>query len=153
MAIDPFTITNAEQAEALVRERGLRLSHARRRLIRALLRAPGPVGAETIAAGLDGRVAVADLGSVYRNLEALESIGLVRRLDLGGGPALYALANRMAPAYLVCESCGVQRGLAAADLAPLRESISRRTGFEASFARFPIVGVCEACAAASGELS
>ena len=47
------------------------------------------MSAETLAR----RLPHCDLGSVYRNLEALEAIGLVRHVHLGHGPGMYALAT------------------------------------------------------------
>ena len=49
--------------------------------------------ADAIAAGLDGRLPSSDLASVYRNLDTLEEIGLVRHFHVGHGPGLYALAT------------------------------------------------------------
>ena len=74
--------------------RGLRVSAARRLVLEALFAAERPVTAEEIAAGLDGRLPASDLASVYRNLETLEELGLVRHVHLGHGPGLYALAGR-----------------------------------------------------------
>lgn len=49
--------------------------------------------AEQIAGGLDGQVPPSDLGSVYRNLETLEGLGVVRHMHAGHGPGLYAIAH------------------------------------------------------------
>src|SRR5262249_37481808 len=65
-------------AIALVRERGLRVSAARRLVLESLLAADGPMSAEQIAAGIGGRVPSSDIGSVYRNLQAFEEIGVAR---------------------------------------------------------------------------
>ena len=96
--------------------------------------------------GLGGRVLESDVGSVYRNLELLERVGLVRHAHLGHGPAVYALAGKLAPAYLICERCGGRRALTDRELEPLRRSIRTRFGYEARFRHFPITGLCETCA-------
>src|SRR5271154_4004169 len=70
-------------AMALMRERGLRVSAARRLVLEALLAADGPMSAEQIAHGIGGRVPSSDVASVYRNLHALHDIGLVRHVHLG----------------------------------------------------------------------
>ena len=46
------------------------------------------------AGGLGGRLPASDLGSVYRNLEALERAGLVRHVHAGHGAGRYALATQ-----------------------------------------------------------
>src|ERR1700680_79755 len=79
-------------AVAFMRERGLRLSAARRLVLEALLVADGPMSAEQIAQGIGGRVPSSDIASVYRNLQAFEDIGLVRHVHLGPGPALHDAA-------------------------------------------------------------
>ena len=46
-----------------------------------------------------------DLASVYRNLDTLEEIGLVRHVHLGHGPGLYSLAGADVE-FVTCERCG-----------------------------------------------
>jgi len=135
-------------AIALMRERGLRVSAARRLVVEALLAADGPMSAEQIAEGIGGRVPSSDIASVYRNLQAFEDIGLVRHVHLGHGPGLHALAVAGEREYLTCERCADYRAVASEDLDPVRELIARQFGYQASFTHFPIVGLCPGCAAA-----
>src|ERR1700727_3475980 len=99
MTIAPDTpalpCTDVAAAVAVLRGRGLRLSAARRLVLEALFAAEGPVSAEYVARRL--RV---DLSSVYRNLELLESHGLVRHVHLGHGPGLYVLRGDGEQEYL-----------------------------------------------------
>ncbi|UTI65159.1 transcriptional repressor [Paraconexibacter antarcticus] len=44
-----------------------------------------------------------DLSSVYRNLERLEALGVVRHVHLDHGPGLYTLQRDSDTDYLVCE--------------------------------------------------
>jgi Fur family ferric uptake transcriptional regulator len=139
-------VTSVESAVDALRERGLRVSAARRLVLEALVAAGAPVTAEQIAAGLDGRLPRSDLASVYRNLEVFEDLGLVRHVHLGHGPGLYALAGQGEREYLVCERCGRVVALEPAKLDAAREAVRAATGFEAHFSHFPIVGRCFACA-------
>ena len=134
-------------ATALMRARGLRVSAARRLVAAALLAADGPMSAEQIAEGIGGRVPASDLGSVYRNLQAFEEAGLVHHVHLGHSPGLYALAVAGEREYLACERCGDYRAVAPQQLGAVRELIEREFGYLASFAHFPIVGLCAGCAA------
>ena len=113
---------DVEEAVAAVRARGLRLSTPRRIVIEALFASPDPVSAEGIAGGLGGRLPKSDLTSVYRNLEVLEQLGLVRHVHFGHAPGLYALASRDEQEYVVCERCSSSHARA----------ISGRTGQNAS---------------------
>jgi Fur family ferric uptake transcriptional regulator len=137
---------DVEAATAAVRARGLRLTSARRLLIEALFAADEPVSAARIADGLAGKLPASDVAAVYRNLELLEEIGLVRHVHLGHGPGLYALADRVESEYLQCERCGQLRSVRPSTLDGARDEIRRATGYEPRFAHFPIVGLCPDCA-------
>jgi Fur family transcriptional regulator, ferric uptake regulator len=129
-----------------LRARGLRLSAARRLVLEALYGAPGPVTAEQIADGLAGRLPRSDLASVYRNLETLEQLGLVRHVHLGHGPGLYTPSGAGEREYLVCDSCSTVTAVDAEDMKPVRALIEKRFGYEAHFSHFPILGLCAECA-------
>jgi Fe2+ or Zn2+ uptake regulation protein len=73
-----FPVDSLDAAFAVVRREGLRLSAARRIVLQALFAADGPITAERIASGLDGRLATLDLTSVYRNFVQLQ-IGKSKR--------------------------------------------------------------------------
>jgi Fur family ferric uptake transcriptional regulator len=137
-----------ESAAAVVRASGLRLSAARRLVLEALYRADEPLTADRIAGGLDGRLPPSDVASVYRNLEALEEIGLVRHVHLGHGPGLYVRAAAGVSEYLLCDRCGAVRAVDPHALDGVREQIRRAFGHEARFTHFPIAGLCEECARA-----
>jgi Fur family ferric uptake transcriptional regulator len=137
-----------EDVAAAVRARGGRFSTSLRLVLEALFAADGPVSAEYIAGGSDGRGPVLDPTSVYRNLERLEQLGVVRHVHLGHGAGRYALATSELE-YLACERCDAVIGVDAARLDPLRDEIRAAFGFEAHFGHFPIVGLCARCAAAA----
>jgi Fur family transcriptional regulator, ferric uptake regulator len=134
-----------QSAIEALRERGLRVSSARRLVLEALFPAGGPISAEQIADGLAGRLPRSDLASVYRNLETLEDVGLVRHYHLGHGPGLYALAGPERE-HLVCDSCRAVLAVDPDDMDEVRSLIRARFGYEARFSHFPIIGLCEECA-------
>lgn len=142
----PLAAPHVDAAMAALRERGLRASSARRLVLEALFAAQEPVSAERIASGLGGRLTCSDLASVYRNLETLEALGLVRHFHLGHGPGLYALAERERE-YLVCDGCNSVRAVKPHVLDPLRKAIRESFGIEPRFDHFPIVGLCSDCCA------
>jgi Fur family ferric uptake transcriptional regulator len=120
------------------------------------------VSAEQIATGLEGQLPISDLASVYRNLEVLERLGLVRHVHPGHAPGRYALALEAHVAasgrpgmdeppaakereYLFCERCGALRPAGRTELDPVRDLVRAAFGFEARFTHFPLVGVCSSC--------
>ena len=76
-----------------------------------------PLTAEEIAGG-------ADLASTYRNLETLETIGIVRHVHLGHGPGRYELSGRSA-GWATCEACGRSTPLPSPALQAIRSRCAR----------------------------
>ena len=128
-----------ESAAAVVRSRGLRLSTSRRLVLEALYATDEPLTADRIAGDLD-------VASVYRNLETLEQIGLVRHFHLGHGPGLYTRASAGRYEYLLCDACGAVVAVEPERLDPVRDRIRSDFGYEARFTHFPIAGLCPDCA-------
>lgn len=124
-----------------MRERGLRLSTARRLVLEALFAADGPVSAHQLS-----RELAIDATSAYRNLELLERFGVVRHVHLAHGAGLYILAGREPREYLYCEQCSTVTAVAVETLDPVRELIKAQFGFDARFTHFAIVGTCRQCA-------
>jgi Fur family ferric uptake transcriptional regulator len=138
-----------DQFVAALKSRGLRAS-ASRRLIIKILRAKGtPLSAREIAHGPDGESIGLDLASVYRNLEVLEQHGLVHQIHAGKGAGRYVLALAEDREYLVCDRCGETAGVDAIELDGIRALVRQRYGYEVSFTRVPMVGLCLRCGSAS----
>ena len=142
----PVIVTDLEEAIAAVRRTGLRLTAARRLVLEALLAARRPISAEDIADGLGGSMTQSDIASVYRNLETLGELGLVRHFHAGHGPGRYVLEGFGDREYLACESCGTLEAVEPAALDGVRDAVRALSGFEAHFSHFPIVGLCARCA-------
>ena len=132
---------DAEAALEVMRAAGLRVSTARRLTIEALYGADRPLTAEQIAADVAG----GDVASVYRNLERLERVGIVRHFHLGHSPSLYVRAGAGVQEYLVCESCQVVKAVAPDELDGVREQLRDRFGWQARFTHDPVVGLCRDC--------
>jgi Fur family ferric uptake transcriptional regulator len=146
---EPATVApDLNSALDQLRDHGLRLSAARRVVLSALYAADGPLSAEQIAAGVGGRVPVSDVASVYRNLETLAQLGIVRHVHLGHSPSLYAISSVGEQEYLTCERCADFAAVSPAELDVVRDAIRSRFGYVASFSHFPIVGLCAECAQA-----
>jgi Fur family ferric uptake transcriptional regulator len=148
----PIEVRDISAAAAAVRRGGGRLTASRRAVIEALLAAGGPTSAEDLAAGLGGRVRATETTSVYRNLEWLERLGIVRHVHLGHGlPGLYTLAGGGEAEYLVCDRCSTVRRVDASTLDRARRAIRAATGYEGRFDHFPVHGLCPDCAASDGR--
>ncbi len=147
-ATPPRAFEDIDEVFALLRAEGHRVTPAARFVLEALFAAEreGPISAQQIVDRSPGLEL--EPSSVYRNLERLEGLGVVRHVHLGHGPSLYMLVGGGEREFLLCERCGRVRSVDPADLDPVRRGIEKRFGYRARFGHFPIVGLCEECAAA-----
>lgn len=135
-------VQTLEQAIEILREDGGRVTAARRAILEALFAESDPLSVEQIA----GRAEPAlDVPSTYRNLEHLETIGLVRHVHFGHGPGLYELVTDQQRWYALCESCGSVSAFSPDDLDGIPRMIDDRIGYQIRFAHFPLVGLCRNC--------
>jgi Fur family ferric uptake transcriptional regulator len=138
----PVAFTELDDAIGALRKAGLRISTPRRLVLEALFVATGPVSAADLARELS-----LDESSVYRNLEVLEQLGVVRHVHLGHSPGLYALVSDEVVEYLYCERCAKVTTVSPSRLDSVREEIRGEFGYTARFTHFAIVGLCSDCAA------
>ncbi|MDP2594209.1 MAG: transcriptional repressor [bacterium] len=93
-------------ADAL-RRAGFRATYGRVALLGALAQADMPVSVEAVAKAVKGKL---DLANTYRALEALTTVGLVRRVDVGHQHMHYELANLGRHQHAFVCVCGLSRG-------------------------------------------
>ena len=132
-------------APSRVRAAGLRMGSARRQVIEVLDGLDGPLTAEEVAA----QIPDVHVSSVYRPLNVLEELGVVRHVHLAHGPALYELtdvADRSAtwPASAVAGTSSSRAAL----FDELRTTIEAEYGFVMDSGHFAIAGRCSTCAGA-----
>jgi Fur family transcriptional regulator, ferric uptake regulator len=144
---EPLEFSDIEDVAVELRKRGGRLSAVRRVVLEVLFAADGMVSADYIASHALERGSPLDVSSVYRNLDHLEELGVVRHMHAGHGPGLYGLTSRSEGEYLACARCGRVTVVAPGELDQVKDAIRERFGYEASFDHFPIVGLCADCAA------
>lgn len=89
-----------------------------------------------------GRCPGVGLVTVYRALELLSGLGLVRRLDLGDGPR-YELAEDHHH-HLICEGCGRVSEFEKCPL-NLAQLPQVESGFEVRAHSLEVYGTCAAC--------
>ena len=113
-------------------------------MLEALFAAPSLVSAEHIAAGTDTGITL-DVTSVYRNLERLEQLGVVRHVHVGHGPSVYGLIGE-ASASTSCARCAARSAPPTpSNSIACAPSSASEFGFEARFTHFPIHGRCADC--------
>lgn len=128
-----------------LRARGLRWTPQRRVLLEVL-------------AGIDGHVTGAELversraadpattpSTVYRTLDVLEDLGLVRHSHGLAGRQEFHVDPAEDHGHLVCSGCGNTWELDAAEVGAIVGRLRADRGFEVAVDHLSIEGVCEAC--------
>lgn len=133
-----------ERLVALMRNRGVRLTPARRALVEELVAADAHLTAEELGDRVQASVGEVHRATVYRSLEALERAGVVEHVHLGHGPAVFHLADDLHQ-HLVCESCGAVAEAPAGLLAGAQRRLAA-TGFRLRAHHFALLGRCGNCA-------
>jgi Fur family ferric uptake transcriptional regulator len=136
----PATVPAADLATCL-RARGLRVTPQREQVLTAV-RTLGHATPEQISE----HVRDVDATTVYRTLELLEEIGLVRHAHLGHGAPSYRPADDD-HIHVVCHACGAVSDAAPELVDSLAEQLLAGSGFVVDRAHFTVFGRCRNCSA------
>lgn len=140
----------ADHALERVARAGHRSGGARRAVIEALAHQECCRSAQEIFDQLRAEGRRVGIASVYRVLDLLVSLGLVQRLDLGGGVSRYepALPGGEHHHHLVCVDCGDVRPFEDPGLERALEGTARRSDFSVDGHDVVLRGRCPGCRAA-----
>jgi Fur family zinc uptake transcriptional regulator len=138
------------RAEALAKDRGVRLTPVRRRVLEILLEAHRALGAYDVLQ----RLAAEGFGNqppvAYRALDFLVENGLAHRIRrLNAFTACMHPGIAHAPAFLICRQCDT---VAEAPAAPVRAALDAAAdahGFLIERSNIEALGLCPACRAAA----
>ena len=134
---------DAELAE-LLRERGLRATSQRVVMHRLLRDRNRHLSAEELLSEASERLPGVSLPTVYATLELFEQLGIVRRVNGGGGTLLWD-TRADAHHHMICRRCGRIEDLEAPlDLGRARRSAAR-SGFQPDRAEVVVSGLCANC--------
>jgi Fur family ferric uptake transcriptional regulator len=145
MAGPPSAATGEHDLAARLRSRGMRLTPQREQVLAAVRRL-GHATPEAISETVPG----VDVTTVYRTLELLEDLGLVRHTHLGHGAPSFRPAEDE-HVHVVCHSCGTVVDAEPDLVDPLADRLRRESGFVVDRAHFTVFGRCRQCAETSSE--
>ncbi|GLZ14614.1 transcriptional repressor [Actinomadura sp. NBRC 104425] len=100
---------------------------------------------EQICAEVQRTARGVNISTVYRTLELLEELGLVKHAHLGHGPPNYHLAAEAEHIHLVCRDCGAVNDVEPEAAAGLAELLERQFGFETDVHHLTVYGRCGSC--------
>jgi Fur family zinc uptake transcriptional regulator len=133
-------------AERLCRERGLRFTALRRRVLTLVWDSHKPIGAYDILDKLGGEGKAAAPPTVYRALDFLIEAGLVHRLDsLNAFIGCPDPARSHAGQFLICRGCRTVVELDDPDIDDVVAKKAERLGFTETHQRLEVQGLCARC--------
>lgn len=129
-----------------IRAAGGRATLPRRAILTALVdhRAVHPTAEHITASVRRTHPDVAD-STVYRFLDDLEDLGIVRSVRLGDGPAVYHFTDDAEHHHLACDACGRVVQMPAGVLEPAWQAIRDEHGFDVDPNHLTLVGRCAEC--------
>lgn len=131
-----------------LRGRGQRVTSQRLVINRMLRERDQHVTAEEVLTSVSQTLPGTSLPTVYATLELFEQLGIVRRVNAGGGAVLFD-SRTVDHHHLICRGCGAVQDLdAGVDLEPVLDA-ARATGFAPDRAALVVDGVCARCGAAT----
>jgi Fur family ferric uptake transcriptional regulator len=128
----------------LLRSRGLRLT-AQRQLVLRAVHDLGHATPEQVHAAVREVAAGVNITTIYRTLELLERLRLVRHTHLSHGSPTYHAADDDQHVHLVCRSCGRVNDMDPDLLRPLADRLCAERGFRVDIGHVALFGVCGDC--------
>jgi Fur family transcriptional regulator, ferric uptake regulator len=138
-------MVSTHELKLALKQRGLRMTPQRQLILDAVASMHGHVSADQVYQHVVGVFPDVNISTVYRTLEVLEELGVVRHTHFHDGVAQFQRTDEAPHHHMVCSRCGGDAELDLDVLEPLAVELRRRYGFEADLAHTAIVGVCRAC--------
>jgi Fur family transcriptional regulator, ferric uptake regulator len=129
-----------------LRRESRKVTGPRAAILAILRRHPHPLANREIHAELPK--GECDLATVYRAMQMLEKLGMVRRFDFGDGSARFELVEEGETKHhhhLICTQCAEVVKVEECIAPEVEQRIAARNGFRAVTHRLEFFGVCPAC--------
>ena len=124
-------------------ERGMRMTPQRQLVLDAVCEL-GHATPEAVCAHVQRSAPAVNITTIYRTLDLLESLELVRHTHLGHGAPRYS-AQPHEHVHLVCHRCGGVAEVAPDDLEGLADTLRALHGFELDLTHLALSGRCARC--------
>lgn len=134
-----------EAGNELLRKRGYRLTPQRHMILSVIQDAHEHLSVEQITQRVQQYNPHVSLSTVYRTLELLKTLGLIRESHLPGEPPYYETAEGNAHYHLVCRQCHTTIHLNQMLLGDLHEKLQEQYHFHRLTLDLMAVGYCSQC--------
>lgn len=128
-----------------LRKRGYRLTPQRHMILSVIQEADGHLNIDQILERVQERNPYVSLSTIYRTLELLRELGLVRENHLPGEQPHYETAESTAHHHLVCRRCRTVIHLEDTLLGNLHEQLQQQYTFHGLTLDLVAAGYCDAC--------
>jgi Fur family transcriptional regulator, stress-responsive regulator len=138
-------IASADELRAAVKGAGVRATAQRIAVLDALRCTPGHLSVERVTEQVRARLGTVSQQAVYDALGALASVGLARRIEPAGSPALFESRVADNHHHVACRGCGAVADIdCVVGAAPCLET-SGTHGFVLDEAEITFWGICPDC--------
>jgi Fur family ferric uptake transcriptional regulator len=128
-----------------LRDRGMRWTPQRRTLVEVLAETRGHVTGAELVERCRQRDPATVPSTVYRTLDVLEELGIVRHGHGPDGQEEYHVLPDAVHGHLHCQACGATWEISAEEAASIVRSLDADRGFEVDLSHVTIVGRCSSC--------
>lgn len=133
-----------------LRERGLRWTPQRRTVIEVLAASDGHITGADLVERCRARDPSTIPSTVYRTLDVLEQLGLLRHGHGADGREEFHVLPAPEHGHLHCSVCGTTWEMGASRAAAVAEAFRADDGFEIDIGHVTLVGRCRDCAGEGG---
>lgn len=133
------------QIKERMADNGYRLTPARQAIVDALVRCEGHITADELAQQVRARAPHVGRMTVYRTLELLCELGVVRPIYQGTGAAHYILMANGSHHHLICTRCHSVIQFEECQAMDLAQQLARQFNFHIYSHLLELHGLCENC--------
>lgn len=131
-------------AEAVLRSHGFRNTPQRQQVL-AAVRALRHATPEQVHTYLEAHHEVMNLSTIYRVLDVLETVGLVRHTHIESGATTFHATDAPPHLHFRCRTCGAVISLPPDVADAFHDEVRRRSGFLTDMTHAAIHGICRTC--------
>lgn len=139
-------MSGIEVVEKKLKDNGYKLTNQRRAIIEVLFEHKGRfLTAEEIFVKSKQKLPETNFSTIYRNLNMLESTGIIHTTKIDSGASVYELINNAHHHHhIICKNCGRTEVV---DFCPLEELLSKvnNPNFTLTDHKFELYGYCKDC--------
>ncbi|NSW53907.1 MAG: transcriptional repressor [Anaerolineae bacterium] len=128
-----------------LKQHGLRMTHQREAVLKAMHASHEPVTVETIYERAARDCNVLDLSTVYRTLDLFQQFGLVSVVNAQGINYYEHVGLDEPHVHLLCSQCGKIFSVPLAEAQPLLDGFAARHHFTVDPTELTFQGICQGC--------